>query len=290
MAKILAIGIATLDIINTVESFPAEDDEVRALTQYQSRGGNATNTLSILSQLGHDCAWAGVLIDEPDSQIIKQDLAQHQIGTSNCDVLSHGKMPTSYITLNQQTGSRTIVHHRNCPEFSFSKFKTIDLQQYDWIHFEGRNIADTLQMLTYCKQYHPHLPCSVEIEKPRPEIQSLFAYADVLFFSKHYAESQGFNDATSFLNSFSTPLHASCAWGEQGAWFINENKQIIHSPAIPPEKVIDTLGAGDTFNAALIHALLNKKSEAEALNFACQVAGYKCGHHGLDISHFNLNQ
>lgn len=288
MAKILAIGIATLDIINTVESFPVEDDEVRTLSQQQSRGGNATNTLCILSQLGHDCAWAGVLIEEPDSQIIKNDLTKHQIDSSNCVVLEHGKMPTSYITLNQQTGSRTIVHHRDCPELSFTEFQKINLQQYDWIHFEGRNIADTSRMIEYCKQQQPHLPCSVEIEKPRPDIDSLFTLADVLLFSKNYAQNQGFSNATDFLSSLSN-INATCAWGKQGAWFINKNRQIIHSPAFPPEKTVDTLGAGDTFNAAFIHSLLSQKSEQAALDFACRVAAYKCGQHGLDITHFKLN-
>ena len=43
MAHILAIGIATLDIVNTLDGYPAEDDVVRALRQRVSRGGNATN-------------------------------------------------------------------------------------------------------------------------------------------------------------------------------------------------------------------------------------------------------
>ena len=49
MAKILAVGIATLDIINTVDRYPEEDSEIRALSQHQTRGGNATNTLRVES-------------------------------------------------------------------------------------------------------------------------------------------------------------------------------------------------------------------------------------------------
>jgi hypothetical protein len=51
MAKILGIGIAALDIINTVDGYPNEDAEVRAINQRVCRGGNATNTLVVLSQL-----------------------------------------------------------------------------------------------------------------------------------------------------------------------------------------------------------------------------------------------
>src|SRR5690606_2634666 len=43
MGHVLAIGIATLDIVNTVDGYPAEDAEVRASAQRVSRGGNATN-------------------------------------------------------------------------------------------------------------------------------------------------------------------------------------------------------------------------------------------------------
>lgn len=32
---------------------------------------------------------------------------------------------------------------------------------------------------------------------------------------------------------------------------------IVHSDAFPPESLVDTLGAGDTFNAAVIYTLSN---------------------------------
>jgi len=287
MANILAIGIATLDIITTVESYPAEDDEIRALSQQQSRGGNATNTLTILSQLGHHCAWAGVLIDEPDSQIIRHDLQHHQIDISHCKVLPQGKMPTSYITLNQQSGSRTIVHHRDCPEFNFTDFYKIDLSQFDWLHFEGRNVAETLLMLQHYKHKFPNLPCSVEIEKPRANIESLFALPDVLLFSQHYAESQGLHNAASLLKSLTLNNSiATCTWGSQGAALMTADKQLFYSPSFPPSQIIDTLGAGDTFNAGIIHSLLNQQNELNTLTFACQLAGYKCGRQGLFLKNW----
>ena len=289
MANILAVGIATLDIINTVEQFPHEDAEVRVLSQQQTRGGNATNTLSVLSQLGHSCSWAGVLINEPDSVVIKKALADHQIDISNCAELMHGKMPTSYITLNKQTGRRTIVHHRDCPEFTFSQFKKIDLKHYDWLHFEGRNIADTMMMLEYCKHHYPHIPCSIEIEKPREGIEQLFPHADILLFSKHYVESKGFNNPLTFLESLSIPTIASCTWGEQGAWLKTKDNNIIHSPAFSPNQVVDTLGAGDTFNAGMIHSMCSNKNEHDALDYACKLAGHKCGQQGLTFSNLNFN-
>lgn len=280
MAKILAIGIATLDIINTVDGYPNENTETRALSQQQTRGGNASNTLTVLSQLDHDCFFAGILIDEPDGQLIQQDLAACNINTSTSKHLAKGKMPTSYISHNQRTGSRTIVHHRDCPEYSFADFKEIDFSSFDWIHFEGRNVAETVLMFNWLDTHYPQLTYSVEIEKPRPDIELLFDGPDLLLFSQHYAEAQGYNSASSLLQSLPPNMTATCAWGEHGAWAKN-NADIIHSPAYPPETIVDTLGAGDTFNAGLISALIQQNRFELALIQACQLAGKKCGQTGL---------
>ncbi len=285
MARILGTGIATIDIINHVSSYPAEDDEVRALSQKQVRGGNATNTLVVLSQQGHDCHWCGVLIDEADAAIVENDLKHYQIDYSHCQWLNQGKMPTSYITLSEASGSRSIVHYRDCPELSFSHFSQLDLAAYDWLHFEGRNIDELSQMLQWVKLNYPALRCSLEVEKPRTGIESLFDLADVLMFSRPYAQSQGYQAAADFLDSLRSEALMSCSWGEQGAWLKHQGI-VLHSPAFPPAQLKDTLGAGDTFNAGLISALVKGLSPGKALEQACRLAGHKCGQTGfanLDI-------
>lgn len=52
-----------------------------------------------------------------------------------------------------------------------------------------------------------------------------------------------------------------CAWAEKGADAMGPDGVVIHSDAFPPEKLVDTLGAGDTFNASVIYSLLNGKDE-----------------------------
>lgn len=280
MSSVLAVGIATLDIINIVSHYPAEDDEVRALSQRQCRGGNATNTLTVLSQLGHHCHWAGVLINEPDAQIIKWELEQYQIETSACEHLAEGKMPTSYVTMSETTGSRTIVHHRDCPEYSFESFRQIDLNQFDWVHFEGRNVEQTRLMLQHLREQCPTLPCSLEIEKNRPDIDSLIPYASLLMFSRQYALAQGYQTASQLLQSLPDNYTATCTWGEQGTWYM-EHGLMSHCTAFAPAQIVDTLGAGDTFNAGLIDGLLRGNNLSQAVEAANLLAGRKCGQVGF---------
>ncbi|MDH5258435.1 MAG: PfkB family carbohydrate kinase [Gammaproteobacteria bacterium] len=284
MANILGVGIATLDIINTVSSYPAEDAEVRAESQRFCRGGNVTNTLTVLSQFENQCYWAGVLCKDYDAQYILDDLKSNDIDFTLCQTLPTGKMPTSYIISNTANGSRTIVHYRDLPELSFDEFKKIQLSRFDWIHFEGRAIDETRQMITWCKSQHPDIPVSIEVEKDREGLENIFSLADIYLFSKAFATLQGYDNPAIFLeNERSKSPHADlvCAWGEEGAYALIGNTS-IHANACPPEKLIDTLGAGDTFNAGIIQARLKKLKWHDALDFANQLAGKKCGQVGFE--------
>ena len=284
MARILAVGNATLDIINVVDGFPPEDAEVRAIAQHHRRGGNTANTLVALSQLGHQCAWAGTLADEPDAQFIRDDLAHYSIGMHAVHVAITGKVPTSYITLNQQNGSRTIVHYRDLDEYPSEAFEKIDLHPFDWLHFEGRNLDAIERMLQHAVKSRPQLPRSIEIEKPRPGIERLFPLANVLLFSKGYAQHRGFANATDFLQAeIDTSKHAKliCAWGEQGAYAIEDSSDVLFTVAHPPQKVVDTIGAGDVFNAGVIDALVKGNTLAQAIVAAAKLAGRKCGGEGI---------
>lgn len=285
MARILAVGNATLDIINVVDSYPHEDQEIRALSQHHQRGGNAANTMVALSQLGNDCAWAGTLAAEPDAELIREDLLAHGIDLSAVHTVSQGKVPTSYVTLSRRSGSRTIVHFRDLPEYDTDHFDAIDLGRFDWVHFEGRNLDAITLMLTRIRQERPELRCSLEVEKARPGIDKLFALADVLMFSKEYVLHQGYRSAPDYLEQMAAKgpgAEMSCAWGEMGAYALTREGRVVHTPAFPPPKVVDTLGAGDVFNAGLIDHLARGGEMATAIVEAARLAGKKCGQYGLD--------
>lgn len=288
-AQILGVGIATLDIINQVERYPAEDDEVRALSQRILRGGNCANTLTVLSELGHRCHWAGTLADDSGASLIRQDLAARGIDLSAAKVIPGGATPTSYITLSRATGSRTIVHHRDLPELDAAHLAPIDLKDFDWVHLEGRNPGETAKIITRIAAERPELPISLEIEKPRPGIEVLFQLPgtglSLIIVSRAFVQQRGVDDPETFLQHFATQCNTSLLllpWGAAGAYARSNNGERYFAPAQPPTRIIDTIAAGDVFNAGAIHALLQHKPVDQILEAANALAGRSCGQLGID--------
>jgi ketohexokinase len=64
--------------------------------------------------------------------------------------------------------------------------------------------------------------------------------------------------------------------------FLSLLSQVFHVPAFPPPKLVNTVGAGDTFNASVVHQLVSGKPLKDAVTFACKVAGVKCGLDGYE--------
>lgn len=284
--EILGIGVATLDIINFTEHYPGPDEEMRALAQQRRLGGNVANTLSVLSQFGHRCRWLGVLGDDDGAQFIANQLRDSHVQVETAGHVG-GVSPTSYIIVSQQDSSRNIVHYRELPELSFDQFKQVSLQNVEYCHFEGRHAQETLKMLSYLKQHYPQIPYSVEFEKPRPDLDLLGEAAELIFYSKHYANALGFSDATTFLKQQSAASPQAwliCTWGNNGCYFrhASDSADIRHVPTLMLPEVIDSVGAGDTFIAGFLQQWWKTRDAHSAAKFANQLAAKKCSQLGFE--------
>ena len=283
--RILGVGVAALDIINEVAAYPPEDAELRASGRRILRGGNTANTLAVLSQLGHGCAWAGTLGRDSEGAQVREDLNSRGIDTGSCVCHAHGSTPTSYVILSRANGSRTIIHFRDLPELSATDFARVRLDGYDWVHFEGRDPKEVALMLRDCARRLPGVGISLEVEKPRPGIETLLAGPDVIVFSRHFAHSLGYQDPRRFLQDLRGRTDAELLilpWGEEGAYAQPRTGGVCFAPAHRPPKVRDTLGAGDVFNAAVVDGLLAGLAPPALLERCNALAGHKCGMLGLD--------
>jgi ribokinase len=114
---------------------------------------------------------------------------------------------------------------------------------------------------------------SLNLAPARALPDGLIAAADLLIVNETEAEAYGLER-----------LHASGAaialtLGAEGAVIFRNGKEVAR--ARPPEiKVVDTVGAGDAFVAAITLALMDGMPDAEALAYACCVGALATTRHG----------
>ncbi|XP_060789804.1 ketohexokinase-like isoform X1 [Neoarius graeffei] len=112
--KILCVGLVCLDIINVVDTFPEEDTDTRCVSQRWQRGGNASNSCTILSLLSAPCAFMGSLAPGPIADFILNDFKMCSIDVSLVTEHVQCSCPASVVISNQTSGTRTILHMNRC--------------------------------------------------------------------------------------------------------------------------------------------------------------------------------
>ena len=290
--RVLCVGLVALDIINVCESFPQEDQDMRAVSQRWQRGGNAANTSAVLAQFPVHCAFFGTLSKGLEADFVLKEFKKRGVLTEDCVYHENCGFPTACAVLNLQTGSRTIIYSsNNLPELCARDFEKIALDKYDWVHFEGRRtVPEIVQMIKRIELHNAKsdtkVTVSVELEKARENLVELLPRGDVVFLGSDFAKSKGCKSAaeavTMFYPKCKPGANLICAWGAAGADAMGPGGSLVHSDAFPPDMVVDTLGAGDTFVAGVIYSLSQEKSLHEAIVFACRLAGMKCGIPGYD--------
>ena len=342
----MCVGLTCVDMISVVASFPKEDSDNRCLRQYWSRGGNASNNATVLAILGNEKVSCLSCLSAKDflCQFILTDFSHFGVDVGHLAFYSEddekwkeknandgsvnlsARIPLSTCLLSVDTGTRTIAHrNEGAPEVDLTHFEAVDLNDYAWVHFEGRlNVAEIESMIKKIKHFNEGLVglhdndsrqrgcvVSVELEKCKPEIDCLINTADVVFISKQRAKMKGFDNAWDAVHGLLPDVSPAALlvipWGDVGVAAAiapvdrELDADVVFVEAHHPDQVVDSLGAGDTFIAAVIHSLNRKftwrwmkvgeKEKVlptwsrdylvEALTFGCWLAGEKCSRFGF---------
>ncbi|KAH8380441.1 hypothetical protein KR009_010690 [Drosophila setifemur] len=294
LKSILCVGHTVIDFVTISGSYPKEDTDRRCLDGFWQRGGNASNVSTVLRTLDCKVDFFGMLSRSEAFRALLEDLRKREIGTKDCPATDKDP-PFSSVILALDSGTRTIIHcNKNYPESTFEDFIKIDLSQYGWVHFEAHNPKQVSKMIHRIREHNQksgqRIIISLDFESRFEQNLELCHLCDFVVFSKELAAQRGWSTAKESVEGLSGELPGNgtkpviiCPWGSGGAVLLDASGNFQEVPAHKPEKVVDTLGAGDSFMAGFIYGtLVGQHGLKDAVDFANRVASHKISGFGYD--------
>ncbi|KAH8322769.1 hypothetical protein KR059_005426 [Drosophila kikkawai] len=299
--RVLCTGSTTIDYVSTVKNFPEEGIHEKAIAGYYLRGGNASNNCTVLRNFGVNVEFFGMLSSQLIFQILIEDMKARGIILDNCPTCDEAP-PFASVILTKSLKARTLVScNRGFPYVSIEDFRKLDLGQYGWIHMRALHFDTTMAMLKDIAAYNASrqegedkIMVSLEFDLRLDEMFPMLDYCDYAFFSKQLASDNGWTSLENACSQLNERLHMRWGlnlkrplvivlWGDQGAGIMDLDGNYTHAPAYKPRKIVDLLGAGDTFVGAFIYAkYIRERSERVCVDFGNRMASYKITRNGYD--------
>ena len=281
--KIFCAGIAVLDEVFRVRSVPEPDNKIDASDYVTVGGGCAPNAAVAISRLGGRAGFAGPIGVDDTGERVLANLAHEKIDTSGCVKVAGGRTSVSAILVDDN-GARTIATYsdRKLLETTPRDVDTL-IADADGVLLDNRRPKF---VGPFCEAaLGRKLPIVLDVDKATEFDDPLLLSSTHVIFSGESLRAmtgskdiaQGFDLARKKLKQF-----VAVTDGHHGGFWCNGG-EVKTYPAFEV-KVVDTLGAGDTFHGAFALALVEGKSVEECLRFASAAAAVKCTRFGGSTS------
>ena len=107
---VLGLGSATVDDFYYVPHFPVPDTKLEILSSERYGGGLTATALVTATRFGMQCAYAGVLGEDPISNWVETDLEREGIDMSLVTHRKNAQPIHAHIIVEQQNHTRTILY------------------------------------------------------------------------------------------------------------------------------------------------------------------------------------
>jgi len=269
MVKMIVVGSSAIDLVVTSKARPKKGETIFGETFKTIPGGKGANQATAGARLGAEVVMLGCVGNDNFGKEIMGNLVNNNVCITAIEFIEGVESGTAHITLAENDNSIIVIKGAN--EFITPSYikKHLDKFKFADIVLVQQEIPEETvdYVIALCeKSYIPVILNPAPARKIKEETISKATYitpneheASILFGVKDYRE---------ILPQY--PNKVFVTEGENGVRYHDGQKEII----VPTDKVavVDTTGAGDTFNAAFAIALAEENSIYESLKFANRAA------------------
>ena len=294
----IVIGDACVDVTLKLSEFSNvhETESKRRPVLIQAGGGTSANTAVALAKLGVPTSFMGSLGCDYAGRFMLRDLESAGVSTKNIIVDSELNTVMVFAFINDQ-GERVLWGYpkeaTSYSELDLAKVDLNEVRNARWLHSSGMNylnsgsIRESLPEI-YRIAWEAGVPTSFDLnirtanpEDVRPEIrEAVMKTLPYVTFFLGSAKDEIYslcpmNDWKDSCRSFATEHRTVIARsGGDGCFAIDKDGNEFEEPSFSV-KVVNTTGAGDSFNAGFIAGALSGRSFRESIVWGNGVGAYK---------------
>jgi sulfofructose kinase len=272
---VVGVGLNAMDTLIPLPKYPARGSKVAFRDAHILPGGQVATAIAACQQWGLSTRYVGKVGDDHAGRLHRDEFDRlaveaHLLIAKNC------KSQQAFIIVDD-TGERTVLWKRD---------KRVTLRpeelQREWItearvlHVDGHDTEAATRAAEWARA--AAIPVVADLDELYPGVEALLKNLDYFVASR---DIPGRITGECDLRKSLPEVHkqygfrlTAATLGEEGvlAW----DGERFHYAAAYCVKVVDTIGAGDTFHAGFIYGLLQGWPLQRQLDFGCAAAALNC--------------
>lgn len=273
---VIVIGELNVDLImDELEGFPEQGKEKRANRMTLTLGSSSAIFASNISSLGTRVAFIGRVGNDKFGEIVLESLQKSQVDVSG--IMVDEQVGTGVTVICNVLPERAGTTYAGAMEaLTIGDISEDDLNRAKHLHFSSYYLQTGMQKdlgelfrkaqrlgltTSFDMQWDPREKWDLEIEDILPHVNIFLPNEQELIFLTGKSDLE---EAIGALKKYTDIL--AIKRGSRGS-VVCYGDEIVSRPAFPNRKVVDPVGAGDSFNAGFIYKYLEGASIPECQEF-----------------------
>ena len=275
IVDLVGVGLNATDTVIPLPAYPVRGSKVEYRHASVLPGGQVASTVVACQRWGLSTRYVGKLGDDAAATLHREAFAHAGVETRLITV-SGGASPQSLILVDEG-GERTVF----CRRDDRLILQPQELSR-DWIvnaralHVDGHDTAAATLAATWARE--AGIPVLGDLDELYPGIEDLLSLIDYPIVSRDFPcrlmSEPNLEAALRKMHRRYGCTLAAATLGEEGVLAFDGDR--LHYAAAFNVPVVDTTGAGDTFHAGFIYAMLQGWPLGRQLDFACAAAALNC--------------
>ncbi|WP_342718010.1 ribokinase [Bacillus paramycoides] len=271
MPNIAVVGSISMDLVAVSKKRPKAGETVIGEAFHTIPGGKGANQAVAAARLGANVAMVGAVGNDNYGTVVRKNLENEHVFINYVVPVTDAATGIAHIVLAEEDNSIVVVQGANAlvNESVVNRSKDL-LIKADMVVLQLEIPLETVKyVLAICEEYK--IPVMLNPAPAQVLSEDILEKATYITPNEH--------ECRIVLDDFTSPIEELLAKypnkllmteGSNGVRFHN-GTEIVHVPSIAVD-VVDTTGAGDTFNGALAVALSEGETLQKAIRFA-NIAG-----------------